>query len=117
VRGRPPLDRVVADLLREHGHWRGTVERAEALARGVAADVADLDARIAGAVENWRLQRVGIVEQNILRIGLHELDTGSVPPKVAISESVQLAHWFAGSKAPSFVNGVLDGLARRAGRL
>jgi transcription termination factor NusB len=48
---------------------------------------------------------------------LHELEEGEVPPRVAISEAVKLAHWFAGPKAPSFVNGVLDGLARGRGRL
>jgi transcription termination factor NusB len=40
-----------------------------------------------------------------------------VPPKVAIDEAVRLAHWFAGARAPGFVNGVLDGIARAAGRL
>jgi N utilization substance protein B len=39
------------------------------------------------------------------------------PPAVAIDEAVQLARWFAGPKAPGFVNGVLDALARRLGRL
>lgn len=117
VRGRPPIDRVVEDLLRVHVRCRTAVELAERVARAVVADVQTLDARIADAVDNWRLQRVGIVEQNILRLALHELDADAAPPRVVISEAVKLAHWFAGQKAPSFVNGVLDGLARREGRL
>jgi transcription termination factor NusB len=40
-----------------------------------------------------------------------------VPPKVAIDEAVRLAHWFGGARAPAFVNGVLDGIARALGRL
>jgi transcription termination factor NusB len=40
-----------------------------------------------------------------------------LPAPVAIDEAVKLAHWFAGPKAPGFVNGVLDALARRLGRL
>jgi hypothetical protein len=67
--------------------------------------------------ENWRLDRLGVVEQNILRLALFEMEGGEVPPKVAINEAVQLAHWFAGNRAPAFVNGVLDALARRAGWL
>jgi N utilization substance protein B len=81
------------------------------------ANVVALDACIAESVDHWRPERVGVIERNIIRIGLHELNAGSVPPRVVISEAVQLAHWFAGPKAPRFVNGVLDGLARRAGRL
>jgi N utilization substance protein B len=117
VRGRPPIHRIVAAMLLQHAHWRHAVEQAEHLASAVAADVGMLDASIAESVDNWRPERVGVIERNIIRIGLHELITGSVPPRVAISEAVQLAHWFAGPKAPRFVNGVLDGLARRAGLL
>ncbi len=117
VQGRPPMDQVVRGMLRGHPHWRPAIERAAEVARAVAAGVEQLDRRIADAVDNWRLQRVGVIEQNILRLGLHELDEATVPPKVAITEAVQLAHWFAGPKAPAFINGVLDGLAHRAGRL
>jgi len=57
------------------------------------------------------------VERNILRLGILELRRGDVPPKVAIDEAVRLAHWFGGARAPGFVNGVLDGIARALGRL
>jgi len=57
------------------------------------------------------------VERNILRLGILELRRGEVPPKVAIDEAVRLAHWFGGSRAPGFVNGVLDGIAHALGRL
>jgi N utilization substance protein B len=61
----------------------------------------------------WEMQ----VERNILRLGILELRRGQVPPKVAIDEAVRLAHWFGGARAPGFVNGVLDGIARTLGRL
>ena len=117
VRGRPPLEEVVGDTVRGRPHWRAAVERAGQLAEAVVADVGRLDRRIADAVDHWRPQRVGVIEQNILRLCLHELELGVVPPKVAITEAVQLAHWFAGARAPAFVNGVLDALARQAGCL
>jgi N utilization substance protein B len=69
------------------------------------------------AAENWRLSRIAAVERNILRIGIHELREGAIPPKVAINEAVKLAHWFGGARAPAFVNGVLDRVARTLGRL
>jgi len=64
-----------------------------------------------------RIERIAAVERNILRLGIHELVLADVPPKVAIDEAVQLAHWFGGAKAPAFVNGVLDRVAKQLGRL
>ena len=115
--GRPPVGEVVRRLLTGAPQWRVSVEDAEPLALDVAEHVEALDAQIADAVEHWRPERVGVIEQCILRLALRELERGETPPKVTISEAVRLAHWFAGSKAPAFVNGVLDALARREGRL
>ncbi len=117
LQGRPPMALVARSLRRGAPAWHASIERAEPLASAVAAEVDRLDAEIAEAAENWRFERIGIVERTLLRLALHELRRGVVPAKVAISEAVRLAHLFAGPKAPGFVNGVLDGLARRAGRL
>ncbi len=117
IQGRPPMGAVVVGLLAGAPQRRSAVERAEPLASAVAADVARLDEEIAAAVEHWRPQRVGVIERTILRLALYELLADRVPPRVVISEAVRLAHWFAGAKAPAFVNGVLDALARRVGRL
>jgi N utilization substance protein B len=117
LHGRPPVRDVVEGLLRGAPAWRAGLEGAEPVATAIARDVERLDAEIAPAVENWRMDRIGTVEQNILRLALHELSCEEVPPKVVISEAVRLAHWFAGAKAPAFINGVLDAVAREAGRL
>lgn len=90
---------------------------APALARGVMEARARLDAEIAATADHWRLERIGAVERNILRLGVHELLAGDLPAPVVIDEAVRLARWFAGAKAPAFVNGVLDAMARRLGRL
>jgi len=111
------MEQIVLGVLAGNPSWISTTEGAEQLAQRVASAADRLDRRIAEAVENWRLDRLGVVEQNILRLALFEMEGGDVPPKVAINEAVQLAHWFAGNRAPAFVNGVLDALARRAGWL
>jgi N utilization substance protein B len=117
IQHRPPIDILIHTVLSGHPHWRAPVERAEGLVRAVTAQIEQLDGRIADAVEHWRPGRLGIIERCILRLALHELDAGDVPPKVVITEAVRLAHWFAGASAPGFVNGVLDALARQEGRL
>jgi N utilization substance protein B len=117
IQGSPPIPRVANGLARLTGPEPRILDRAEALAAGVVADVDALDAQAATASENWRMSRIAVVERNILRLGIHELRRGEVPPKVAIDEAVHLAHWFGDARAPGFVNGILDGVARSLGRL
>lgn len=99
------------------------LDHAEGLAGAVVQDVGALDGLAADASENWRLDRLGVVERNILRIAIRELTDETVMPdptksaKVIIDEAVQLAHWFGPVKSPGFVNGVLDRVARSLGRL
>ncbi len=113
----PSVPSVATGLSRLTGPEPAILDRAEELARGVVADIVSLDADAALASENWRMNRIAVVERNILRLGILELRRGDIPPKVAIDEAVRLAHWFGGARAPGFVNGVLDGIARAHGRL
>lgn len=108
---------IASGLSRITGPEPAILDRAEELANDVVAEMGALDAEAARASDNWRLNRIAVVERNILRLGIHELRRGAVPPKVAIDEAVRLAHWFGGAKAPGFINGVLDGIARASGRL
>jgi transcription antitermination protein NusB len=115
--GRPPIPVVVTGVARLTGPEPRILDRAEELAAGIAAEIESLDAELAQAAENWRMSRIAVVERNILRLGIHELRRGEVPPKVAIDEAVKLAHWFGGARAAGFVNGILDAVARSLGRL
>jgi len=108
---------VVSGVARLTGPEPLVLDRAEELAAQVIADIDALDAELKQAAENWRMSRIAAVERNILRLGIHELRRGEVPPKVAIDEAVKLARWFGGERASSFVNGVLDGVAHSLGRL
>jgi N utilization substance protein B len=117
LQGRPSIPVVASGLARLTGPEPRILGRAEALAAGVAGEVENLDAQVASASENWRMNRIAVVERNILRLGIHELRRGDVPPKVAIDEAVHLAHWFGDARAPGFVNGILDGVARSLGCL
>jgi transcription antitermination protein NusB len=115
--GEPPVPTVATGLSRLTGPEPRILDRAEELAAGVVRDVRALDAEAERASDNWRLNRMAVVERNILRLGILELRRGDVPPKVAIDEAVRLAHCFGGARSPGFVNGVLDGIARALGRL
>ena len=104
-------------LARLTGPEPRVLDGAEELASGVLANRESLDRLIQGAADNWRVERIGVVERNILRLGIHELQVGQTPPKVVIDESIRLSQWFGGAKTPAFVNGVLDRIAHTLGRL
>jgi transcription antitermination protein NusB len=115
--GEPAITDVIARVARCYDRPPEGYDRAAALAERAVAGRAEFDGRVARAAEHWRLERTGVVERNILRLALAELAEGRTPSKVVIDEAVKLAHWFAGEKAPQFVNGVLDRLAREQGAL
>jgi N utilization substance protein B len=121
--GEPSIETVVARVAGmygrapEGGAGGGGYDRAADLAAQAVAGQPDFDRQVADAAEHWRFERVGVVERNILRLALAELAEGVTPARVVIDEAVKLAHWFAGAKAPAFVNGVLDAVARESGAL
>ncbi len=84
------------------------LETAEAVSRRAA----ELDRRISERAEGWPADRLGTVERNVLRIAVHELDEGLVPPEVAIDEAVELSKRYASEDAARLVNGILGGMAR-----
>lgn len=115
--GEPSIEAVVARVATIYGFVPDGYDRGADLAAKAVAGRPEFDARVKEAAEHWRLDRVGIVERNILRLALAELDEARTPARVVIDEAVKLAHWFAGAKAPAFVNGVLDAVARESGAL
>lgn len=90
---------------------------ASSLAAAVADDAVGLDGRITAASVGWPADRLGTLERNILRIGVYELEEGTVPPEVAINEAVVLAKRYATDEAARLVNGILSRVHRESVRL
>jgi N utilization substance protein B len=69
----------------------------------------EIDETLKKCSDNWELERMAVVDRNILRIGACELlYIPSTPPKVAINEAVEIAKRYGNEDSPEFVNGVLD---------
>ena len=87
---------------------------ARQLAEAVAQRASELDRRITESAEGWPADRLGMVERNILRIAVHELDSDDVPLEVALDEAVRLAKRYASEEAGRLVNGILGRIARES---
>ncbi len=87
---------------------------ARTLAEEVVERAPSLDRRITEAALGWTADRLGIVERNVLRMAIRELDRGEVPVEVAVNEAVNLAKRFASGEAASLVNGILGHIVREA---
>jgi transcription antitermination protein NusB len=87
------------------------------LATGTAARLADIDALLRTHAQNWRVERMAVIDRLVLRLGVYELVAGlDVPAKVVINEAIELARTFSGDEAAAFVNGILDAVRKELGR-
>jgi len=89
----------------------GPVDRAlvEQLIRGVYEHRAELNQMLAAASKNWRVERMAVVDRNVIRLALYEIKfCPDVPVAVAINEAIELTKQFGSAEAPAFVNGLLD---------
>ena len=79
------------------------------LVRGTTANQTKSDQVISQFAEHWDLERMAVVDRNILRLAVYELLwTADVPPKVAINEAIEIAKKFGTKESSRFINGVLD---------
>ena len=87
--------------------------RAGSLVDGVVSNLDELDSLIESVSEHWSVARMPVIDRNIIRIGLHELQSDKLTPtSVVVSEAVRLAHTYSTEKSAGFVNGVLATLAK-----
>lgn len=87
------------------------------LVEGVASHLDELDALIGRYSEHWRLERMTLVDRNLLRLAIYELlYRPDIPPKVVINEAVEMAKRFGTEASGAFVNGILDQIRMAVGR-
>ena len=94
---RTPSDPFMEELV------RGTVKLADAI-----------DQRIMAKSSHWRIERMPVVDRNILRLAVYEITEFNTPAPVVIDEALELARQFSGDESVSFINGVLDAVHRQA---
>jgi N utilization substance protein B len=117
LRGESNLERVAAQIWDDLDVAPEERRIADMLLRTMQENRAELDSQLADVTTNWRLERLGVVERSVLRLAAAELQRGETPPRVVLREAIRLAERYGNPESARFVNGVLDALARRMGRL
>ena len=85
---------------------RGTLDRRE-----------EIDALLSAHAQNWRIERMAVIDRVVLRMGVYEmLADPETPSKVIINEAIELARSYSGDEAVGFVNGVLDAVRKQLRR-
>lgn len=115
VRGRRG---TLSEVLAEVDSLRRISESRMPYLRRLAAELdargGEVDELVDVALDNWRMERLALLDRGILRIAATELISfDEIPPKVSIQEAVRLAERYSGDESPRFVNGVLDALYKR----
>ena len=104
-----PLDEVIQSFWELYPASPEVHEFAERLVRGTRQRLNEIDQKIIQYTENWQLNRMAVVDRNILRFAVYELlFMDEIPPKVTINEAVNVAKKYSQDEAGKFVNGVLD---------
>ncbi|MGQ0765902.1 MAG: transcription antitermination factor NusB [Gemmatimonadota bacterium] len=112
-----PLVTVASNLWDDIALGTAERERAAPLIRTASERAVEIDELLAAVASNWRLERLGGIERAILRAATAELMMKVARPKITLQEAVTLAERYSGPESARFVNGVLDALARRLGRV
>ncbi len=88
-------------------------EFAERLVRGVAADIDGVDAILGNVSHNWKIDRMAKVDRSLLRLAAYEITRcPDIPRAASINEAIEIAKRFSGQESASFINGILDQLAK-----
>lgn len=87
-----------------------TREFANNLVIGAIRDLETIDERIRTRAEHWRIERMAIVDRNILRLAVYEFLFSDTPHTVVINEALEIARRFSSYEATQFINGILDAI-------
>jgi len=116
VAGGPP-EEIFAQFWADQASTPELKSFAEDLVRGVARERLFLDNVVAVSAENWRVERMAVVDRNVLRMAAYEmLFDEEVPPVVAIDEAIEIARKFGSEESGAFINGILDAVRKRIER-
>lgn len=104
------LSESIAAIEKLMNDLKGSREFGDTLALGAISNIEEVDARIKTRAEHWRIERMAIVDRNILRLAVYEFLHEETPHTVVINEALEIARRFSTFEATQFINGILDAI-------
>jgi len=111
--GKAPGDVLTSNYWNELGEAvidEKTQEFANNLTLGTLRELGTIDEKIKTRAEHWRIERMAIVDRNVLRLAVYEFLYEETPHTVIINEALEIARRFSTFEATQFINGILDAI-------
>lgn len=103
------VDQIFDTLLTDHGLMEALIPFSRSLTHRVVAHRKEFDELIAQKSRNWDFDRIALIDRLLLRIAMAEFfHFPDIPPKVSISEAIEIAKIYSTDDSGSFINGILD---------
>ncbi len=98
----------------EHKTDGAALKYADTIIQGVQKSKTEIDTKIQTASQHWKLERMGGVDRNILRLSVFEMFYAGelIEPKIAINEAIEIAKTYGSQESGAFINGLLDQVVR-----
>ena len=110
----PEFAEEAEEFLREEESDAGTREFALELVEGTIEHLASIDEVVQEVAQNWDIDRMAVIDRNVLRMATFELlHLPEIPPKVAINEAIELGKRYSTQNSGGFINGILDKIKDR----
>jgi N utilization substance protein B len=110
---RDAIDHIAANFFANYNEPQAVIEFARLLVDRTVEHVEQIDVLIQRHAEHWRLDRMAVVDRNLLRLATQEFIYDKETPKsVVINEAIEIARRFSSQESPQFINGILDSIRK-----
>jgi N utilization substance protein B len=110
---RDQIESIAASFWINHDESESVVEFARQLVTRTIEHVEQIDRLIQKHAEHWRLDRMAVVDRNLLRMATQEfLFDAETPKSVVINEAIEIARRYSAQESPQFINGILDSIRK-----
>jgi len=118
IRKDKPTATILKRFWAEHDVDEEVRAFTEEIIKGTYKHFAAINEKIHACAKNWSIERMAAVDRNVLRMAVYEiLYRADIPSSVTINEAIEIAKKFGTDDSGSFVNGILDSVARMVGKL
>lgn len=106
-----PAEQAIADFFAHFALSQEGIDFSTELVKGAVAHLANIDEKITTHSSKWRIDRMAVVDRNVLRLATYELThTPELPPKVVLNEWIDVVKRYGTEHSGAFVNGILDSM-------